>query len=267
MTGSGLKWDAWLGSNEAGVGTHDCFEGCAYYPQGIYRPSNFSMMRVLAQPFNSPSREGLIFEFYMTVNVIDSFDPPGSTVQANQTITVETVLSNPETTEKSLFVNDFLISTTNESVFELSVLNLEAGDTVSIKVQDTTSMVRNEAMREALMTDTISWEVEAGCSSGFVENCDGSGDCFLASWVGDGYCDGVQQEFGVDLCCYDLDGGDCSLLLCGQLPADLNGDGVVNGEDLAILLSVWGLSTNEYDFDGDGTVGGGDLAFILAYWS
>ena len=267
MNGSGLKWDAWLGSNEAGVGPHDCFEGCAYYPQGIYRPSNFSMMRVLAQPFNSPSREGLIFEFYMTVNVIDSFDPPGSTVQANQTITVETVLSDPEATEKSLFVNDFLISTTNESVFELSVLNLEAGDTVSIKVQDTTSMVRNEAMREALMTDTISWEVEAGCSSGFVENCDGSGDCFLASWVGDGYCDGVQQEFGVDLCCYDLDGGDCSLLLCGQLPADLNGDGVVNGEDLAILLSVWGLSTDEYDFDGDGTVGGGDLAFILAYWS
>ena len=267
MNGSGLKWDAWLGSNEAGVGPHDCFEGCAYYPQGIYRPSNYSMMRVLAQPFNSPSREGLIFEFYMTVSVIDSFDPPGSTVQANQSITIETTLSNPEATEKTVFVNDVLISTTTESVFDLSLLKLAAGDTVTIKVQDTTPMVRDEAMREALMTETISWDVERGCSIGFVENCDGSGGCALENWIGDGYCDGVQQEFGANLCCYELDGGDCSLLSCGQLPADLNSDGTVNGEDLAILLSVWGDKAEAYDFDGDGTVGGGDLAFILAYWS
>ena len=267
MSGSGLKWDAWLGSDEAGVGTHDCFEGCAYYPQGIYRPTDYSMMRVLAQPFNSPSREELIFQFYLTVGVIDSFEPASSTVLANQMIKVKTALSDPEATEKTLFVNDELISITNEDVFELSELDLVGGDTVTIRVRDTTDMVRNEAMREALMTDSISWVVETGCSTGFVADCDGSGDCFLESWVGDGYCDGILQVYGADLCCYEQDGGDCSLLLCGLLPSDLNQDARVDGRDLAILLSAWGQATSEYDLDEDGTIGGGDLAFILANWS
>ena len=117
------------------------------------------------------------------------------------------------------------------------------------------------------MTETLSWVVKTGCAPGLVEDCDGTGECFSASWVGDGYCDGIQQNYGVDLCCYELDGGDCSLLLCGLLPADLNQDGSVNGQDLALLLGVWGQSLREFDLDGNGTVGGGDLSFILANWS
>ena len=70
-------------------------------------------------------------------------------------IKVKTALSDPEATEKTLFVNDELISITNEDVFELSELDLVGGDTVTIRVRDTTDMVRNEAMREALMTDSI----------------------------------------------------------------------------------------------------------------
>ena len=55
----------------------------------------------------------------------------------------------------------------------------------------------------------------------------------------------------MDLCCYEQDGGDCSLLLCGQLPADLNQDGYVNGQDLASLLGVWGQSLEQYYLVGD----------------
>ena len=99
------------------------------------------------------------------------------------------------------------------------------------------------------------------------EFLDYNGNCAPLSWIGDGYCDGIQQNYGVDLCCYELDGGDCSLLLCGLLPADLNQDGSVNGQDLALLLGVWGQSLREFDLDGNGTVGGGDLSFILANWS
>ena len=267
MQGSNLKWDAWLGTDQAGVGVHDCFEGCAYYPQGLYRPSSTSMMRNLAQPFNSPSREGLILEFYQTVNVIDSFDPPGNTVGGDESITIQTGLSDPDATEKSLFVNGREITTTSESTFDLSVLALGAGDLVTVRVRDTTTMVRDEGMREVLMTESISWEVKAGCAVGLVEDCDGSEACHPARWIGDGYCDGVQQGFGADLCCYELDGGDCSVLLCGLLPADLNGDGNVDGADLATLLSVWGEAIEQYDFDGSGTIGGGDLAYILANWS
>ncbi|MAC75485.1 MAG: hypothetical protein CMJ22_07890 [Phycisphaerae bacterium] len=47
-------------------------------------------------------------------------------------------------------------------------------------------------------------------------------------------------------------------------PADLSGDGIVNGGDIGLLLAAWG--TINADLDGDGTTGGADLGLILAAW-
>ena len=52
------------------------------------------------------------------------------------------------------------------------------------------------------------------CAAGTVEDCDGTGECFAESWVGDGLCDGNSQEWGANLCCYDNDGGDCTDAEC-----------------------------------------------------
>lgn len=49
-------------------------------------------------------------------------------------------------------------------------------------------------------------------------------------------------------------------------PADINGDGAVNGFDLAILLSQWSGPGNA-DLDLSGIVDGIDLAFLLARWT
>jgi hypothetical protein len=48
-------------------------------------------------------------------------------------------------------------------------------------------------------------------------------------------------------------------------PADLNGDGRINGLDLAMLLAAWG--TRAADIDGNGTSDGADLAMVLASWT
>jgi hypothetical protein len=48
--------------------------------------------------------------------------------------------------------------------------------------------------------------------------------------------------------------------------ADISGDSIVNGVDLAIILSNWGTSSSVADVTGDGTVGGSDLGVILAAW-
>jgi len=48
-------------------------------------------------------------------------------------------------------------------------------------------------------------------------------------------------------------------------PADLNGDGAVNGADLAMLLGNWGGS-GAGDLDGNGFVNGADLATLLGNW-
>jgi glucose/arabinose dehydrogenase len=46
-------------------------------------------------------------------------------------------------------------------------------------------------------------------------------------------------------------------------PEDLNGDGLVDGGDLGLLLANWGTS-GPGDLDGDGQVAGGDLGLLLA---
>jgi hypothetical protein len=52
----------------------------------------------------------------------------------------------------------------------------------------------------------------------------------------------------------------------GALPTgDLNGDGVVSGADLGILLGAWGTS-GPGDLNGDGLVAGSDLGLLLGAW-
>lgn len=57
------------------------------------------------------------------------------------------------------------------------------------------------------------------------------------------------------------------LEVVGAADSDLNGDGVVDGADLAALLSVWGTDDPAADLNGDGVVNGTDLATLLAAWN
>ncbi|MDG2021930.1 MAG: M12 family metallo-peptidase [Phycisphaerales bacterium] len=53
----------------------------------------------------------------------------------------------------------------------------------------------------------------------------------------------------------------------GDAPSgDLNGDGLVNGADLGLLLAGWG-EPGPTDLNGDGTTNGADLGLLLAAWS
>ena len=57
--------------------------------------------------------------------------------------------------------------------------------------------------------------------------------------------------------------GDCQEPDCS---ADITGDGVVDGADLARLLAAWGQRNPLTDLNGDGATNGGDLAILLAAW-
>ena len=48
-------------------------------------------------------------------------------------------------------------------------------------------------------------------------------------------------------------------------PEDINDDGIVDGGDLAVLLSQWGVS-GDADIDGSGLVDGSDLGMLLSAW-
>jgi hypothetical protein len=49
-------------------------------------------------------------------------------------------------------------------------------------------------------------------------------------------------------------------------PYDLNGDGLVNGADLAVLLTNWG-GGKQGDLNGDGLIDAADLSILLSNWS
>lgn len=52
------------------------------------------------------------------------------------------------------------------------------------------------------------------------------------------------------------------------VPGDIDGDGLVNGVDLALVLGSWGPCVGcPADIDGDGIVSGTDLAIVLGSWS
>lgn len=55
---------------------------------------------------------------------------------------------------------------------------------------------------------------------------------------------------------------DCS----AAVPGDLNGDGVVNAADLALLLNAWGSTNPAADLNDDGIVNGVDLGILLNAW-
>ena len=49
-------------------------------------------------------------------------------------------------------------------------------------------------------------------------------------------------------------------------PADFNADHSVDGADISMLLSDWGVSGSPRDLTGDGTVSGADVAALLSGW-
>lgn len=52
------------------------------------------------------------------------------------------------------------------------------------------------------------------------------------------------------------------------IPGDTNGDGVVDGVDIAIVLGAWGTCSGcAADLNGDGIVDGVDIALVLGNWS
>jgi len=89
---------------------------------------------------------------------------------------------------------------------------------------------------------------------------------------------GTETRIGIDRDCdgfFDQDEEDAGTnpadptSFPGACIADLNGDGTVGSEDLALLLGAWGVCDFDpcnADLNGDGSVGSGDLALLLGGW-
>ena len=78
------------------------------------------------------------------------------------------------------------------------------------------------------------------CPEGTVDDCSGDGDCCPEEWIGDGYSDCEDQEYGCDLTCYENDGGDCD----SDGRGDVSLDREINVLDV-VSLTGFVINTNQ----------------------
>lgn len=156
------KWWRWLGANSSAFdGVHGTYEGCNYSELGIYRPSNNSMMRNLGRPFNLPSAEGLIIEFYKIVEPITAVSPATTQVLNGSEIVQVTPIG---TVNNALAVRWTLdgaaIAGATGTSLSLGNLSLSSGShTLAVTVTDNTTMVRDPDARAQWMTQSKQWTV------------------------------------------------------------------------------------------------------------
>ncbi|MFF7728432.1 M64 family metallopeptidase [Streptomyces sp. NPDC008001] len=82
------KWYRWIGRTSPDGGPVGSFEGGGYYPKGLYRPTENSIMRTLGREFNLPGREAMIAGFYRHASVLTSDSGPSGTVSRRERVTV-----------------------------------------------------------------------------------------------------------------------------------------------------------------------------------
>jgi hypothetical protein len=56
---------------------------------------------------------------------------------------------------------------------------------------------------------------------------------------------------------------DCTPSICNECPGDFDSNGIVDVNDLLLMISVYGTSDTDHDLDGDGIVGINDLLLFL----
>ena len=69
------KWAAWLGFDQAELGTIDFYEGARYFDFDMWRPSDDGRMRTVTRPHNAPSIDKVIRDIYAIARPVDDFSP------------------------------------------------------------------------------------------------------------------------------------------------------------------------------------------------
>jgi len=99
---------------------------------------------------------------------------------------------------------------------------------------------------------------------------DGSSNDDDALVNGEVVLDGFSANFGVGDLTQDgvVNSEDLALIIPDPppCPPDLDGDGNVGSADLGLLLGSWGAASETADLDDDGVVGSTDLALLLGQW-
>ncbi|MFI6444827.1 M64 family metallopeptidase [Kitasatospora sp. NPDC050543] len=159
MRSKQLKWWRWLGAQSPdGGGTVGAYRSA----NGVYRPTQDSVMRTLGGTYNLPSREAIIEQLYRRVRPADNPEPPAGEVAGRPRLEVRPLpLAGGRTMKIDWQIDGLPVQpqAADRSWLDTALLPLEPGRTVTVTavVRDTTDWVRDEAFRDRFMTRTVSW--------------------------------------------------------------------------------------------------------------
>jgi hypothetical protein len=164
MSSAGTKWTAWLGTNDASFdGLVSTYEGAVYKQFGVYRPTNNSLMRNLGRPFNLPSAESMVIEIYKIVKPIDASSSTSATYTGSETLFVTPMAPVAHPLDVQWYLGGAPIAGATGTTLNLATLGLGACPaTISVKVVDNTTMVRDAAARAQWLTQTLTFAVNPG---------------------------------------------------------------------------------------------------------
>ena len=164
--------------------------------------------------------------------------------------------SNTDTTARRIYIRVFLYSGTLNQ-YNLTVSAEDNPDPEGACCLDGNCSLVTETQ---CLSANGSWEgANTSCSG---DPCtEPSGACCFGSEcydITEAICTGAGGT-------WEGEGSECAPDTCGTIcEGDLNGDGFVDGADLAELLGYWTLKGG--DLNGDGTTDGQDLAVVLGGW-
>ncbi|ASQ95305.1 M64 family metallopeptidase [Streptomyces sp. 11-1-2] len=158
MTAQQKKWYRWIGQTSPDGGTVGAYEGGRYYPKGINRPTDNSIMRTLGREFSLPGREAMIAGFNSHAGVLSSRTATTTALKRSAGIKV----SVPKSASLKWYVDGVEVTAANGKTSvtpaTLGVPSDGATHTVTAKATDGTSAVKDPALRK-LLTDSRTWKV------------------------------------------------------------------------------------------------------------
>ncbi|WP_260867814.1 M64 family metallopeptidase [Streptomyces sp. SAJ15] len=153
------KWYRWIGQDSPDGGKVGTYEGGGYYPRGINRPTENSIMRTLGREFNLPGREAMIAGFYRHASVLSSTTPKGSVLTRNAKLTV----SLPASASVRWYVDGKEVTAaagkTTVTPASLGAPADGRSHTLKATATDRTKAVKDPVLRK-LLTDSRTWKTK-----------------------------------------------------------------------------------------------------------
>jgi hypothetical protein len=155
------KWWRWLGAPSASGGVIGRYEGGMYATEGVWRPSEHSMMKTLGYAYDQVARERMTQAIAAKVSLIQAATPAGAVIGADRVVWLETLHPVDHLLRVTWTLDGRRVRSGRHDL-DLARLRPAPGrHTLTAEVSDPTRFVRDPAIRASpALTQTRTWTVD-----------------------------------------------------------------------------------------------------------